>query len=214
MKRAIILIISILLLLTSCGEKDDVNIDAINYTHIKVLTSFDDIALPQQGMRLSISSLDFDLNKSYGITITSPLETYSWRLHQLPIMKDKIPTIVTHELLMPNYTQFLSGIYSLEILQDDVSFLASSFEYERDKDEKPLEPITVLFIEEGDETSISLNPLKMEGVTIQLFDSSHVLLLELKETYSDEKFQRNEFIESIDYLIVYKDDNSIYRIIL
>lgn len=210
MKRSIILLSIVLFLITSCSAKKEVRVDAITSHDTHILTSFDGIHLYQQGMRLTIASLDFDLNKSYSVSISSPEGAYSWNMNQHPITKDNVSSIILHDIMMPSHTHFPSGIYSIEILQDDVSFVTSTFEYERRGDEKPLEPIEVSL----DETGFTISTLEKEDVTIELFDASHFLLLELKETFIDKKLNDEEFRNSINHLILYKGIDTIYRIIL
>jgi len=114
---------------------------------------------------------------------------------------------------MPSLTPFPSGVYTLDILLDDTSFVKSSFEYERNSNEKKLEPIAYAIEEIDGSFTISFSPEIDGNVTIELYDASHSLLLTLKDLFTNEKLNDESFRESIDYIIIYSN-NDIYRIIL
>ncbi len=214
MKRRPFLLIIFLCLLVSCSVKEDVSIDSITIKEVRAITTLDGLDISQQGLFVTISSLDFDVNQNYEITISSPLEKYSWHAKDSPVEKDTIPSILLKDLFMPPHIQFPSGIYTLEILQEDTSFIKSHFEYTQSSNFIKLEPINITFEERDGTFYVQLLPELQGDVVIDFYDASHTMLLTLRDVFTHEKLNDESFRNSVDRIIVQVDDKDIYRIVL
>ena len=214
MKRSLFLLIIFLCLVVSCSVKEDVSIDSIAIKEVRALTSLDGLDISQQGLFVTISSLDFDVNQNYEVIISSPLEKYSWHAKESPVEMDTIPSILLKDLFMPPHIQFPSGIYTLEILQEDTSFIKSHFEYTQSSNDIKLKPINITFEERDGTFYVRILPELQGNVVIDFYDASHTSMLTLKDTFTHRKLDDESFRALVDRIIVQVDDKDIYRIVL
>ncbi len=216
------LLFIVLLLFTtiiSCTPKTEVIVDSISIQDEIFLTTFDSIEIFQLGLTVKISSLDFKNSQKYTVTISSPDSLYTWTDTLNVITEDRVPTIIFPHLLIPASQQFPPGTYNVEILQEDASFMTSSFTYTRVFDRDRISSIDFEHKLEDGENLFNFQARKNISYKIEFYDKEDTLLLTKNSSdgiVRDVKFT-DEFISELDKVIVIAISNGIheiYRIIL
>ncbi|NCB01688.1 MAG: hypothetical protein EOM67_05925 [Spirochaetia bacterium] len=218
MKRTLLGFLVLLILLTSCSQKVDVRVDTITTKNLKVLTSFNSINIYQTAIDVTINSQEFSPKQRYFVTVDSPLSDYRWEGYALPKEVNKAMSITMKNLFMNPFTDFPIGTYTVEILEEDTSFVTSSFSYERDQERVPLEPIVITFSEENGLFIYTYNhPLGEMEYIIESYDEENNLL-KTSEAVTLNTY-RGEFNEEVHHFIIssvspIEGSYHIYRILL
>lgn len=138
----------------SC-TKETTYIEDITMYDTRVATTIADQTIVQEGVALLLSSQDFTLDQTYTISVTSAESLYYWEKELTPIASKKRVYLYFNDILMNAQMEFPSGLYTIEIFQDDLSFLTTTYQYQRQIVDEQLPSLSLNWEHEGEESFLT-----------------------------------------------------------
>jgi hypothetical protein len=153
-------ILSLLLLvvgITFSCTKEPSYIEDIVIFDVRVATTISEETIVQSGISLLLPSEDFSLDQTYTVSVSSPDSLYQWEKDLTPISSENRVYLYFNDMLMNAHQEIPSGLYTIEIFQDDLSFLTTSYQYQRNVVDEQLPPLSIKWEQEGGDSYLSWN---------------------------------------------------------
>ena len=215
-------IISLLLIvvgITFSCTKDPAYIDDVSIYDLRVVTLINSLEIYQQGLSLLINSEDFDLDQIYTVSVTSSDPTIHWEVQTSPISLSGQTYLYVNDILMSASLELPSGEYTIDILQEDTSFLYTKVNYQRKVVNEQCPPLQVTWLSEKDGGSLfSFDAQEGYLYDITFYDDHNVVIEHLQDSTGRVEEESLQQINLHKVLLKgYKEGSSIidvYRIIL
>ncbi len=129
MKKLSYLLIPILLLVGCSREEFNFNSIEVNSTIVLSHNLVDDITTFNEGLSLFIFSENFEEDKEYLVSVTSPSSEFNWEYTTKFTLVASLKALVKTDLLYPPSLEAEEGVYTIELLLPDGRKLENSFNY-------------------------------------------------------------------------------------
>jgi len=172
----------VITLLLSCSDQSTY-LEDITIYDVRVRTTFDEITIIQEGISVLIPSNDFDVNTQYSVTLSSPDNTYQWEKQISPVLLNKRKYLFFNDILMPSNMSFPSGVYSLQIFQEDTTFIETSMEYHRELRGGPIEDINLQRTPQSDEIEWTFDEQENYLYSITIYGEQKDVLFQQQDVH-------------------------------